>query len=327
MSIDLYPEIVLSGDRTPDIGPEIEELCDEIRKACKGFGTNEKRLIKAMTRDQDTRTKIALHYESYKGKNLEKLVDKECGGDFGEAMELLAVTPDVAEARLVRKATKGVGTTEKLLYTIICGRSNADIDALRKAYFREYEKDLGSLVKGELGGDLEDFCMACIQGLEDAYDPDLHTEDKAKEDAEAFHEAGEGRWGTDEKSLFKLVVSSPPQHLKEVNRVYTDKNDVTMFKALEKELGGDVEDAVLFALGMKLKPYETVAKLIKSACSGVGTDELLLTSAIIRYQKILPLVQVAHMELFGKSIQDRVKNEVGGDFEDVLVAIVDHALE
>eukprot|EP00566_Odontella_aurita_P018432 CAMPEP_0113565458 /NCGR_PEP_ID=MMETSP0015_2-20120614/22189_1 /TAXON_ID=2838 /ORGANISM="Odontella" /LENGTH=327 /DNA_ID=CAMNT_0000467659 /DNA_START=63 /DNA_END=1046 /DNA_ORIENTATION=- /assembly_acc=CAM_ASM_000160 len=327
MSIDLYPEIVLSGDRTPDIGPEIEELCDEIKKACKGFGTNERRLIKAMSRDQDTRTKIALHYESYKGKNLEKLVDKECSGDFGRAMELLAVTPDVAEARLVRKATKGVGTTEKLLYTIICGRSNADIDALRKVYYREYEKDLGSLVKGELGGDLEDFCIHSIQGLEDAYDPELHTNDKAKDDADAFYEAGQGRWGTDEKSLFKLLVSSPPQHLKQVNRIYTDNNDVTLFKAFEKELRGDVEDAVLFALGMKIKPYETVAKLIDDACSGVGTDELLLTSAILRYQQILPQVQVAHKELFGKSIQERVMREVGHDYLYLLLAVLDNATE
>eukprot|EP00567_Pseudictyota_dubia_P017268 CAMPEP_0197442720 /NCGR_PEP_ID=MMETSP1175-20131217/8676_1 /TAXON_ID=1003142 /ORGANISM="Triceratium dubium, Strain CCMP147" /LENGTH=122 /DNA_ID=CAMNT_0042973249 /DNA_START=29 /DNA_END=394 /DNA_ORIENTATION=+ len=119
-TIDLYPDIVLSGDLSPDIGPEIDELCDEIKKACKGFGTDEKRLIKALARDQTTRTKIAMHYEPKHGKNLRKLVDKECRGDFGQAMELLAVPPDVAEANLIRKATKGAGTNEKLLYTIIC---------------------------------------------------------------------------------------------------------------------------------------------------------------------------------------------------------------
>jgi len=326
MSIDLYPDVVLSQDLSPDFGTEIESICDDIHKACKGFGTDEKRLIKAMAKDPQTRTLVSLHYESYKGKNLKKLMDKECSGNFGRAMELLAVPPDVAEAQLVRDATKGIGTSEKLLYTILCGRSNRDMTCLRNSFFKNYEKDLGSVIKSDLSGDFEDFVFTCINCLEDQYDPETHTADKAKGDAEAFYEAGQGRWGTDEKSIFRLLCSSPPKHLREVNRAYAEKYDVTLFKALEKELGGDVEDAVLFTLGMKLKPYETVAKLIDDACAGVGTDEKLLTACIIRYQKILPLVMLAHMELFGKSVQDRVKDETKYDYRKLLLEILNNAM-
>jgi hypothetical protein len=43
MSIDLYPAMILEGDLTPDaFGPEVNELCQEIHDACKGFGTDEK---------------------------------------------------------------------------------------------------------------------------------------------------------------------------------------------------------------------------------------------------------------------------------------------
>jgi hypothetical protein len=34
-------------------------------------------------------------------------------------------------------------------------------------------------------------------------------------------------------------------------------------------------------------------------------------------------VNVAHQELYGKSVADRVKSEIGGQFEDVLVAVVE----
>jgi len=39
MTVDLFPPCVT--DRTPEIGTDIEEICNEIHQACKGFGTKE----------------------------------------------------------------------------------------------------------------------------------------------------------------------------------------------------------------------------------------------------------------------------------------------
>ena len=103
---------------------------------------------------------------------------------------------------------------------------------------------------------------------------------------------------------------------------YADMYGYTLPKAMEKELSGDAKNAAVFTLGFKLKPYETVAKLIKSACAGIGTDELLLTCCIIRFQSIMPQVNIAHMELFGKSVQDRIRSEVRGNYKDLLLALM-----
>lgn len=68
-------------------------------------------------------------------------------------------------------------------------------------------------------------------------------------------------------------------------------------KAMEKELGGEVRQATLHMLAMKMKPYEAMAKLIRDACAGFGTDELLLSCTIIRTQSVLQFVQAAHIEM------------------------------
>ena len=139
------------------------------------------------------------------------------------------------------------------------------------------------------------------------------------EDAEIIYKKGQGRWGTDERGIFKILCSAPPQYLEMINTIYADKYGYTLMKGLEKELGGHVRDGTLHMLGMKLKPYETIAKLIKSACAGFGTDELLLTTCIIRYQMVLKDVMAAHIELFGKTIHDRVRSECGGKYKEVLL--------
>lgn len=296
----------------------------EIYEACKGWGTDNKRLIKAIgTKTPTERTKISLRYKEIYDKDLKTLMKKECSGDYGTALQLLALPCDVAEAKLIKMATAGLGTSERILYPIVCGRSNSEMEILKKTYFKTYDRDLSTLIKSELRGNLADIHFTCVQGAEEQYDPHYHTEEKSREDAEAIYEAGQGRLGTDEKSIFKILCFSPPHYLEAVNAKYAEKYGYTLFKAFEKEFSGDVEKAALFTLGMKLKPYETVALLIKSSCAGIGTDELPLTACIVRYQHIMKRVMLAHIYMFGKSVKDRVKSETSGNYKTLLLEVLE----
>jgi hypothetical protein len=286
------------------------------------------RLIKALAyRTPEERCKVAVKYKETHGKDLKDVMKSECGkGDFGTALQFLAVPSDEAECDMIKKACRGLGTNELLLYPIICGRTNKEIQILKKKFFEMYSKDLGSYLDSELGGTFETLIFNCMQGSEEEYDPDFHTDDKVDEDVEALHAMGEAKFGTDESGLFKLLCSRPSEHLKKVNLAYAEKYDVTLFKVMDTELGGNTRDATLFLLGMKLKPYETIAKLIKKACKGAGTDELLLSSTIIRYQLCLKDVMLAYTELYGDTVQALIKIELGGDSERLLVEICDACL-
>jgi len=324
-TISLYPAELYEEDLTPDCGTEIDDKCTEIYEACKGWGTSEKRLIEAIGKTTgEERKLIALRYEEMYEKELLKLMKKECGdGNFGEALQYLALGPVETECRMLKKAVDGLGANKMMMYTILCGRSNDDMELLKKTYYKMYTDDLVSRMAGEVGGDMKKILVSAVQAAEEEYDPDFHNEDKAKEDAEEIYNAGQGRWGTNEAKMAKIVVLSPPKYLRLVNEVYADEYGYTLFKAFEEEMGSVAAEAALFTLGMKLKPYETIAKLVKKACAGFGTDELLLTSCIIRYQDLLSHVCVAHEELFEKSIHKRVKDETGGDYERLLLSLLD----
>ena len=247
----------------------------------------------------------------------------ECGNNsFGQALQYLALGPVEAECRMLKKAVDGLGTNEVMLYSILCGRSNDDMQLLKKTYYKLYTDDLASKMSGEVGGDMKQILLSSVQAAEEEFDPGYHTEDKAKEDAEEIYKAGQGRWGTNEAKMAKIVVLSPPKYLKILNSVYADMYGYTLMKAFEEEMGGLAGDAAMFTLGMKLKPYETIAKLIKKACEGFGTNEFLLTCSLIRYQKLLDPVAVAHEQLYQKSIHKRVRDEVGGNYEKLLLAVL-----
>lgn len=330
MTVPLYPEIIYEGDLTPDaVGDEVDEKIENIHEATKGWGTEEVKLIKALADcSPQERAQVAAKYETVHGKSLKSVMKGECGiGDFGKVLQLLAVPSDEAECDILKRSGRGPGTNEITLYPVICGRTNQEIDLLKKKFFVLYDEDLGTYLNNELGGTFEQLIFHCLQGIEEEYDPDYHTEELVEEDVASFYKMGEGKFGTDEAGLFKLLCTRPPQHLKKVNQMYADKHDVTLFKVMDDELRGDCRDATIFLVGMKIKPYETVAKLIKKACEGLGTKELLLASTIIRYQACLKKVMAAYEDLYGQTLQQVIKKELNGNFEKLMLEFCNAAAE
>lgn len=327
--MDLYPSMIHEGDLSPSYsGSDIDSICNDIHAACKGFGTDEKQLIKAIgATTPEERCLLPIRYKALYGKDLLAVMKSECGSkDFGTAVQFLAVDPVTAECMMIDTACKGVGTDELLLGSLICGRTNKEMDLLKKKYFALNTKDLGRKLDGELGGELEQLIFNVLQASEETYDPEYHNQSQMAADVETLYKMGQGKtFGTDEKGLFKILCLAPSEYLQKLNLMYADKHGYTLVKVLEKELSGHVEKAAMFMIGMKLKPYEEIAKLIKTSCAGIGTNELLLTTAIIRYQKLLKNVNLAHVELYGTTIRDRIEKECGGNYKRVLLEIIDAA--
>jgi len=328
---DVYPDIIYkeSSELSPDFGIKIDDLCKDICEACKGFGTDHKSLIAVISSlTPEQRHKISIRYPELYNKDLLSILKRECGNnDYGLAIQLLSLSPPDAECLMIRRACDGLGTDELLLYPIICGRSNKDMNLLKRTYYKMYTGDLISRVSSEVSGNLQRILISCLQGVENNFDNDYHTEEQALNDAVEFYKRGQGKWfRTEGNKLFKVIAFSPPKYLNMINLAYSEKYGYTLFKALEKNFRGDAKDASLFTLGMKLKPYETVAHLIKKSCKGIGTNELLLTSCIVRYTAILSHVNLAHIELFGKSIHDRVRSECSGNYKKLLMALLNHVI-
>jgi hypothetical protein len=90
-------------------------------------------LIQAIGRcSPELRCVVPTRYEEMFEKKLQNVIQSECGNkDFGIALQFLSVDPVEAECDMIDRACKGFGTDELLLLTIICGRTNAEIDLLK----------------------------------------------------------------------------------------------------------------------------------------------------------------------------------------------------
>jgi hypothetical protein len=223
----------------------------------------------------DMRVKLYYCYKAKYRKDLQEVMKSEVGSmALGMTLQLLSLPLDMAEALMIESAMKGFGTKERVLYPILCGRENQEITKLKAAYFSMFSEDMSIKLDGELGGDFARMVFWCLQGLEKEYDTDYFSDEKAQADAEAFHKASDGRFGTDEASLFKIIAESPAKHLEKINQIYVQKHKLTLIRCLGWEMGGDAGRAARYAVGMKLKPYRTAAQHIARCCEGFGTGSL-----------------------------------------------------
>lgn len=211
----------------------------------------------------------------------------------------------------------------QVLTLLVIHSTNKEIKVLKQKFYGMYGEDLAVKMAGELSGNMEKFITACLQAEEVPYNPEIHTEEKAEEDARLFDKAGREQFGTDESTLFKIICESPPEYLKMVNLKYVERAGYSLVRSIEKELDGDDEKAAKHALNMKLKPRETAAIFIESTMKGIGTDEYCLTASILMFQGIMGQGYPAYEKEYDKSLAKRVKGELRGDFEKLLLAMID----
>lgn len=330
-----YPKVVWDvedGSLDPDYA-SFEGACEEIKEAMEGWGTDESTMTEVLgSKTAEERFMLSKQYAEMYDTSLYDAIDDETGGKYGRAMKILSLSPVEAEARMVHNSMKGYGVSEEHLIPLLVGRSNPDLMLLKRSYFEMYDRDLVMDLTDELDGEFETLIVMCVQGIEDNYDPEeTHTEDRVMEDCDAFYEAGQGAWGTDEGPFFKILVKSPAEHLQAVNAAYVEKYGYNMKKAGEKELGGHAEEAVLFLLGIKLgDEEETLAAGIKLTCKGFGSaDATGMMNYVIRlscYPELLRGVLEKHEELYEKTVEYRIEDEFSGDLQALLLLVVASAL-
>jgi len=146
----------------------------------------------------------------------------------------------------------------------------------------------------------------------------------AEEDAQILRKAMKG-WGTSESPIIDLVVNRSWEQLKEVETIFKASYGRDLKEDLENELSGNFQDVVLARF---LSPAECDAFYLRKAMKGAGTRESLLTQIICtKTNEEIEALKTAYNEQFERELADDVRGETSGEFEELLVALLQGARE
>ena len=297
---------------------------EDLRKAMKGFGTDEAALIKiCANRTNSQRQQIKAAYKATFGRDLISDLKSELHGKFEDAMIALFADPIEYDADQLREAMKGLGTNEDTLIEIIASRPPHILKAVKDRYQQKYQRDLETDVKKETSGTLRHLLIALLQCNRSVNSsPNVA---RCAEIAQEIHQAGEAKIGTDESVFNKYFCTLSPMELACVAQQYHKLTGHTILQAIDKEFSGDSKKALRTIVYATLSPSEYFATRVNDAIKGWGTkDHLLIRILITRDEIDMPQIKQYYKQLFGKDMVQAVKSDISGDYQKLMIELCDH---
>nr|XP_056711696.1 annexin A3 [Euleptes europaea] len=238
-------------------------------------------------------------------------------GNRGTIQDASGFNP-ARDAEAIRKAIRGMGTDEKTLIDILTSRSSAQRQMIVAEYKAAAGKDLKDALKGDLTGHLEHVMVALVTP-------------PAVFDAQQLKKAMKGS-GTEEKTLIEILASRSNRQMKEVAQAYYTKYKKSLGDDISSDTSGNFRQALVSLAGSRRNESPIVdAHLAKNDAQILynagekkwGTDEdkfiqILCFSSMPQLRNTFK----EYHKLCGKDIEDSIRSEMSGHFEELLLAIV-----
>uniref|UniRef100_A0A8C2R9A0 Annexin n=1 Tax=Capra hircus TaxID=9925 RepID=A0A8C2R9A0_CAPHI len=348
-----YPGYSGSGTVTPAVSPAqfgnrgtitdasgFDPLRDAevLRKAMKGFGTDEQAIIDCLgSRSNKQRQQILLSFKTAYGKDLIKDLKSELSGNFEKTILALMKTPVLFDAHEMKEAIKGAGTDEACLIEILASRSNEHIRELNRLYKTEFKKTLEEAIRSDTSGHFQRLLISLSQGNRDEstnVDMTLVQRDvqigklplkvrnflwtsgflaplpaqlaenlPAVQKTQELYAAGENRLGTDESKFNAILCSRSRAHLVAVFNEYQRMTGRDIEKSICREMSGDLEQGMLAVVKCLKNTPAFFAERLNKAMRGAGTkDRTLIRIMVSRSEIDLLDIRAEYKRLYGKSL-------------------------
>lgn len=295
----------------------------------KGMGCDERALIKVFTSPKYASPwalqQLVQNYNQRFMRDLVKDIKSETRGAFEDGLVALIQGPLETDARTLHKAMDRAGTDETALADVLLCRSNPDVKAIAQKYKDLTGKDLLKEIQSETDDTLYRlYSMALSASKPEPYAP--HQPGELDRKVTEIHNATEGRLGSSAISVAQILVTSTDNQIREINTEYQRKYHRSLQDVIEKEFRGDTEDALLHMLAMGTDRARADAEwLWQPLTRGVGVKDKHLIYRITTLYWNKPRLEeakLAYEKRYKTKLVTQVKDILGGDYEDLIVALL-----
>jgi len=298
---------------------------EAVRKAMKGFGTDEKALIAVLAKKDPLQMEtIRTQYDQRMMRNMTGDLEKETSGYFAKGLVELSRGPLVSDCWNIKEATRGMGTKEVVLDDILIGRSNADMIAIKEKYQQLFKTTLEADLKADLSAATEQMYMMIIAArrAEDSHPVNPQEIEQAVTELQA----GMGGFaGKNAPQVCQILTSKNDAQIKAIAQSYQQRFQKSLDSVIKSAFSGHMEDALRLLIARATNRAEAEAMRLEEAMAGMGTKDNLLVMRVIRChwnQQFMTAVSNEYKRVYKKDLIKRIEGETKGDYERLMVACV-----
>ena len=246
----------------------------------------------------------------------------ELSGHFEDAVIALFYTPVDYDCYQLHKAMKGLGTNEDTLIEILATRSNNRIAEIKKRYPEMYPgKDLTKEVESDTSGFFKKILIRLLDGARpNKPNPD---QEQCENCAKMIYDAESLNKEALQNTYILIFTQKSREEFALIAKIFYQWYSKTIFQEIEKMFSGDVRKvlkAITYAL---LSPSEYFAYRINKAIKGFGTNDTILIRVLVSRDEIdIQRIKRYYKQLYGKSLYEAIKEDVSGDYGNLLLALI-----
>uniref|UniRef100_A0A8C9U0V2 Annexin n=1 Tax=Scleropages formosus TaxID=113540 RepID=A0A8C9U0V2_SCLFO len=283
-------------------------------KAMKGLGTDEKTILELVTaRCNAQRQYIKAAYKTLYGKDLVHDLKSELGGQFETVIISLMETPLSYDVTELRKAIKGIGTSENVLIEILASRTPSQVVEMNNAYKQAYDCSLEHSITGDCSGCFQRMLVVLLW---------LSLYCVVRVFPQALFAAGEKKFGTDEDQFITILGNRSADHLRRVFDEYKKLSGFEIEESIKRETSGSLRDLFLAVVKCARSVPAYFAECLYKAMKGIGTDEHTLCRIMVSRSEVDMLdIRTEFRKMFATSLYSMIKSETSGDCRKTLLLL------
>ncbi|XP_074585085.1 annexin Gh1-like [Curcuma longa] len=307
----------------PNPLPSPAEDCERLHKAFEGWGTDEGSIISVLAhRPAAHRREIRRAYAEIYGVDLLKPLDKELTRDFERAVLLWAVDSAERDAVLANEVVRKWSPENRVLIEIAVVRTAEELLAARRAYQNRFKRCLEEDVADSTHGDFRKLLVPLVSTLR--YEGAEVNTSLAKTEAKLLNQKIKDNDYSHEDVIRILTTRSKAQLLATFNDYHNEFGN-----PINKDLKSDPANQFLLALRAIVRcitcPQRYLEKVMRLSISKMGTDEGALTRIITTRAEVdMQQIKEEYYKRNSVRLEQAVKKDTTGDYEDFLLALVGH---
>lgn len=302
--------------------PNFNQICSDLKKAMEGFGTDEEKLITIVT-DLSLRERLKTK-EAYKvnyGKDLIEDLKGELSGKFEDLIIGLFTDPIEYDAENLYKSMKGAGTDEETLIEIIASRPPWLLKKIKEKFSENYKETLEDFVKGDTSGDFQKILLGILECKRSANKEE--AEEECKKLAEEMWGDEGKKWKIEDGWFNKFFIESSPEEMAAISREFFRVSKKNVMNQIEESFSGDIKTLLKDVVYATISPSEYFAVKVNEAIQGFGTNNKKLIRILVSRNEVdMHLIIKYYKRLYKKDMIEEIKNEVSGDYQKLILALL-----
>ncbi|KAL9675932.1 hypothetical protein QQ045_004140 [Rhodiola kirilowii] len=292
-----------------------------IHKACKGLGTDEKKLISILGhRTWTQRLLIREAYEKTYNEDLIKRLQSELSGDFERAVSSWVLDPADRDAVLAHIALRKGTSDFHVIVEIACVRSPEELLEVRRKYQLRYRLSLEEDVATHTTGNIRKLLVGLVSAFR--YEGAEVNGKLARSEAEILQEDLKKKEFKHEEVIRILTTRSKTQLMATFNKYREDFGS-----SITKNMLANPSDEFLQLLRTAIRcindPIKYYEKVLRNSMRMIGTDENALTRVIVtRAEKDLVMIKDVYYKRNSVNLEDAVAKETSGDYKAFLLTLL-----